>query len=93
MAVAIQNKTEQKEDEAWYEKVFNWFGSTAKDVYVASLQSKQAQAEAEAIRLAKEEKENQTLSFFGKELSKQTILWIAGGSIVAILLFNSFRRR
>lgn len=85
--------TNTNDDTPWYESFFNWFGSTAKDVYEANLQSKQAKYEADAIRAAAEAKQNESLTFFGKELSKETILWVFGGSLVAILLFSIVRRR
>lgn len=77
----------------WYESFFNWFGSTAKDVYTATLQSKTAKYEADAIRTAQAQQENETLSFFGYDLHKNTILWIAGGALVTALLLVLLKRR
>lgn len=83
----------ETEDKPWYESLVSWFGSTAKDIYTANLQSKTAKYEADAIREAQEAQNNQTLSFFGRELSKETILWIFGGALVAVLLVSMVRRR
>ena len=90
--MAKEEETE-KEDKPWYETFFSWFGSTAKDVYTATLQSQTAKYEADAIRAANEAQNNQKLTFFGKELSKETILWIFGGSLIAVLLVSMVRRR
>ena len=84
--------TTDSEDKPWYESLFSWFGSTAKDVYTANLQSKTAKYEADAIREAQQAANNETLTFFGRELSKETILWIFGGSLVAVLLISMLRK-
>ena len=83
----------ETEETPWYESLFKWFGSTAKDVYTANLQSKTAKYEADTMKAANEAQNNQTLTFFGKELSKETILWIFGGSLIAVLLVSMVRRR
>jgi hypothetical protein len=93
MAVKIIDETQQSKDTPWYESLFSWFGSTAKDVYTANLQSKAAKYEADAIRDAQIQQQNDTLSFFGRELSKETILWIFGGTVAAILILSLVRRR
>lgn len=90
----MANTTNTTEDDTpWYESLFSWFGSTAKDIYTANLQSKTAKYEADAIRAAQEQQQQQTLSFFGYDLHKNTILWIAGGAFVSVLLLILLKRR
>lgn len=89
----MANVNTNADDTPWYESFFSWFGSTAKDIYTANLQSKTAKYEADAIRAAQAEQSNDTLTFFGKELSKETILWIFGGTVAAILILSLVRRR
>lgn len=73
-----------EEDKPWYESMWSWFGDTAKDVYTSKLQSDQAKYEAEI--LAQQQQQNQTIDILGKEVSKTTLLWIAGGSILAAFI-------
>ena len=81
-------------DEAWYEKLWGWLGNTATTYLDSNLKGKQAKYEAElAAQQAQLEADNNTLSFFGKELHKDTILWIAGGALVAVLILVIAKRR
>ncbi len=68
----------------WYESMWSWFGDTAKDVYTAKLQSDAAKYQAEA--LAKEQVKNETISFLGQDVHKNTLIWIAGGTLLTVLL-------
>jgi len=72
------------EDVPWYQSMWSWFGDTAKDIYTSKLQSDQAKYEAEV--LAKEQAANESIDLFGQEVSKTTLLWVAGGSLLVTLL-------
>lgn len=71
---------------------WQWIGNTAAQLYTAKLGTKAAIKESEAQIAAAQQ--NETLSFFGYELHKKTLLWIAGGSIITVLLLAvlKFRR-
>lgn len=73
-----------EDDRPWYESMWSWFGDTAKDVYTSKLQSDQAKYEAEI--LAQQQAQNQTIDIFGHDVSKTTLLWVAGGSLLVTLI-------
>lgn len=76
----------ETEDKAWYESLWDWFGDTSKDIINSQLQSNQAKHEAELIAQQQAAQQNQTVDLFGYDVSKDTLLWIAGGSLLATLI-------
>ena len=70
--------TKTEDDKPWYESMWDWFGDTSKDIINSKLQSDQAQ--------------NQTIDIFGQQVSKTTLLWIAGGSILAAFILVMVRK-
>lgn len=77
-------------EKAWYEQAWDWLGTTASNLYNTKVQGDVAKAQAEA--LAKEQAKQENLSFLGMNLSKQTLLWIAGGSVLLVFLLTFSRR-
>lgn len=70
---------------------WQWITGTAAGLYTAKLNSKvQISANEAALAAAQND---ETLSFLGYNLHKKTLLWIAGGSIIAALMFALLRRR
>lgn len=70
---------------------WQWLANTGAGIYTAKLNSKvQIKANEAAIAAAQQD---ETLSFLGYDLHKKTLLWIAGGSIIAALMFALLRRR
>lgn len=76
----------ETEDKAWYESIWDWFGDTSKDIINSKLQSDQAKYEAELLAQQQAAQQNQTVDLFGYDVSKDTLLWIAGGSLLATLI-------
>ena len=76
----------ETEDKAWYESIWDWFGDTSKDIINSKLQSDQAKYEAELLAQQQAAQQNQTVDLFGYDVSKTTLLWIAGGSLLATLI-------
>ena len=72
----------EEKEKTWYESMWDWLGNTATDVYNAKIQGDVAKAEAMAMAQA----QNDKLSFLGMELSKTTLLWVAGGTILVTFL-------
>lgn len=79
-----------KTEKPWYESMWDWFGDTSKDIINSKLQSDQAKYEAEL--LAQQQAQNQTIDIFGQQVSKTTLLWIAGGSILAAFILVMVRK-
>lgn len=84
-----ENKTD---DTPWYESMWSWFGDTAKDIYTAKLQSDQAKYQSEILAQQQAQKADETIDFLGYDLNKNTLLWIAGGSLLATLILVIVRR-
>lgn len=82
----------ETEDKPWYESMWSWFGDTAKDVYTSKLQSDQAKYEAELLAQQQQIQQNQTIDILGQQVSKTTLLWIAGGSILAAFILVMVRK-
>lgn len=82
--------TKIEDDKPWYESMWDWFGDTSKDIINSKLQSDQAKYEAEL--LAQQQAQNQTIDIFGQQVSKTTLLWIAGGSILAAFILVMVRK-
>ncbi len=79
------------DDTPWYQSMWSWFGDTASNIYTAKLQSDTAKYQADA--LAREQIRNETISFLGYDLHKNTLVWIAGGSVLAVLVMLVARKR
>lgn len=77
---------EEKKEKAWYESMWDWLGNTATDVYNVKIQGEVAKAEAAAMAQAQAQAQADKLSFLGMELSKTTLLWVAGGTILVTFL-------
>ena len=91
-------KTEEKEDKSWYESVWSWFSETAPKVADTVLNNQQKKYEANLIAeqqqlIAQQQADNNVLSFFGKEIHKDTLMWILGGSLVVAFIFALVKRR
>lgn len=70
---------------------WQWIAGTAAGLYTAKLNSKvQISANNAALAAAQD---NETLSFFGYDLHKKTILWIGGGLLVTAMTLALLRRR
>lgn len=82
-----------EETKTWYESMWDWLGNTATSVYNTKIQGDVAKAEAEALAKAQIEAQNDKLSFLGMELSKTTLLWVAGGTILVTFLLVFVRRK
>ena len=82
--------TKTEDDKPWYESMWDWFGDTSKDIINSKLQSDQAKYEAEL--LAQQQAQNQPIDIFGQQVSKTTLLWIAGGSILAAFILVMVRK-
>ncbi len=78
------------DDTPWYESMWSWFGDTAKEIYTAKLESDVAKEQADA--LAKEQVANETISVFGYDVHKNTLLWAAGGTMLAVLLILAIKK-
>ncbi len=72
---------------SWYQ----WIADTAKSVYEAKLGADVALKNAEV--LAKEQAKDNTLSFLGMTLHKDTLLWIGGGTLLVVLAVALLRRK
>jgi len=83
--------TANQEETSWWETGLNWLGNTATNIWNSKLQSDVAKAEADA--LAKEQIKNETISVFGYDVHKNTLVWIAGGSVLAALLIVLLRKK
>lgn len=70
---------------------WQWIGNTAAGLYTANLGAKVQIAQDKATLAAAEQ--NETLSFLGYNLHKKTLLWIAGGAIITVLLLAVVKRR
>lgn len=87
----MATKTEE-EDKAWYESIWSWLGDTSKNIIDSKLQSDQAKYEAELLAQQQQIQQNQTIDIFGQQVSKTTLLWIAGGSILAAFILVMVRK-
>ena len=88
----------QKEDKSWYESVWDWFSETAPKVADSVLNNQQKKYEANLIAeqqqlIAQQQADSNVLSFFGKEIHKDTLMWILGGSLVVAFIFALVKRR
>ncbi len=81
------------DDTPWYQSMWSWFGDTAKDVYTAKLQSDQAKYEADLIAQQQWQNQQDTIEFLGRPIHKNTLLWIAGGSLLATLILVIVRKK
>ncbi len=79
--------SENTENQSWWQ----WIGNTAAGLYAANLGAKVQIAQDKATLAAAQQ--NETLSFLGYNLHKKTLLWIAGGAIVTVLLLAVVKRR
>lgn len=79
------------DDASWWETGLNWLGNTATNIWNSTLQADVDKAEAEA--LAKEQLKNETISIFGYDVHKNTLVWVAGGSVLVTLLVVLLRRK
>lgn len=79
--------SENTENQSWWQ----WIGNTAAGLYTANLGAKVQIAQDKATLAAAQN--NETLSFLGYQLHKKTLLWIAGGSIITVLLLALLKRR
>lgn len=79
--------SETTDNQSWWQ----WLGNTAAGLYTAKLQSKVAISANDAALAAANN--NETLSFLGYDVHKKTLLWIAGGTIIAALMFAVLKRR
>lgn len=81
------------EEKEWYESLWDWFGDTSKDIINSKLQSDQAKQEAELLAQQNAANAaNQTVDIFGYDVSTKSLLWIAGGSLLATLIVVMLRR-
>lgn len=87
----MANNTSTANETPWYENLWNWLGNTASTALETSMKGKQAKYEADL--LAQQQQDNNTLNFFGKELHKDTIMWIFGGTLLTVLVLVLARRR
>lgn len=78
-------------DSSWWETGLNWLGNTATNIWNSTLQAEVDKAEADA--LAKEQLKNETISVLGYDVHKNTLIWIAGGSVLAALLIVLLRKK
>lgn len=81
------NSTANDNGQSWWE----WWGNAILGTTNQYLQSSQAVKEQKV--LAEAQAKNEKLSFLGMQLSKETLLWIAGGSILAVVLVVLLRRK
>jgi len=79
----------EKTEESWWQ----WIANTAQGLYATKLGADVAINQSKAQLAATKAEENQTISFLGMELHKETLLWIAGGSLLTVLLVVLLRRR
>lgn len=81
------------DDTPWYQSMWSWFGDTASNIYTAKLQSDQAKYEADLIAQQQWQNKQDTIEFLGHPIHKNTLLWIAGGSLLATLILVIVRKK
>ncbi|MBQ8671615.1 MAG: hypothetical protein IJ525_03735 [Alphaproteobacteria bacterium] len=72
---------------------WQWLANTAGGLYVAKLNSKVTMSANQAALEMAQQQQDETLSFLGYDLHKKTLLWIAGGAIITVLLVAVLKRR
>ena len=70
---------------------WQWIADTATGLYTAKLGADVAIKNNNAQSAAAQQDE--TLSFLGYDLHKKTLLWIAGGAIITVLMIAVLKRR
>ena len=70
---------------------WQWIANTAGGLYTAKLQADTQIATNKAALAAAQD--NETLSFLGYDLHKKTLLWIAGGCLLAVTILVLLKRR
>lgn len=70
---------------------WQWIADTATGLYTAKLGADVAIKNNNAQIAAAQQDE--TLSFLGYDLHKKTLLWIAGGAIITVLMIAVLKRR
>lgn len=70
---------------------WQWIANTAGGLYTAKLAADTQIANNKAALAAAQE--NETLSFLGYDLHKKTLLWIAGGCLLAVTILVLLKRR
>lgn len=72
---------------------WQWIANTAGGLYTAKLNSDVQIQSNKAALAALENQQNETLSFLGYDLHKKTLLWIAGGCLLAVTILVLLKRR
>lgn len=78
---------DKNDSTSWWQ----WIGDTASSLYTAKLNSDATVSNNKALIEA--QKSNETLSFFGYELHKNTLVWVAGGVILTTFLLVLLKRK
>ncbi|MBP3687008.1 MAG: hypothetical protein J6J35_01435 [Alphaproteobacteria bacterium] len=69
---------------------WQWIANTAQEVYQTKLGADVAMKNSEV--LAQQQEDNNTLSFLGMTLHKDTLLWVGGGTLLVVLVVALLRK-